>query len=61
MEVATFVFKCIGVAICLLSGITVTGFLAGVVMDYCWRKMRLAHSLIEIQRALKAYKKQQKD
>lgn len=56
MELVIWVFKYIGGTICLLSGILVTGCLVGLVMDYAWGKMKQAHSLGEIQRAVRAYK-----
>lgn len=56
MELAIWIFKYIGGTICLLSGILVTGALVGGVTNYAWGKIKLAHSMIEIQRALKAYK-----
>ena len=56
MELVMWIFKCIGVTICLLSGILVTALLVGFVAQYSWEKVRVAHSVVEIQRAVKAYK-----
>lgn len=56
MELAMWIFKCTGGTICLLSGILVTALLVGFVAQYFWEKIRLAHSVVEIQRAVKAYK-----
>ena len=61
MEIAIFIFQCIGGLICLLSGVALTALLTGLVTNYFWRKMRNVHSLVEIQRAVRAYKKHQKD
>ncbi|EAR6586256.1 hypothetical protein EVK82_23340 [Salmonella enterica] len=57
MELVMWVFKYIGGTVCLLSGILITALLTGYIIQYSWEKIRLAHSVVEIQRALKVYKK----
>ncbi|EBP0014067.1 hypothetical protein HX37_25870 [Salmonella enterica] len=56
MELVMWGFKYIGGTICLLSGVLVTALLVGYVAQYSWEKIRLAYSIVEIQRAVKAYK-----
>jgi len=56
MELTIWLFMCIGGAVCLLSGILVITFLASLVTDYAWGKIKNVHNLREIQRAVRAYK-----
>lgn len=57
MELMNWIAGYIGWTVCILSGVAVTAFLVGIVTGYVWRKIKLAHSLVEIQRAVKAYQK----
>lgn len=59
MELMVWIFKYIGGTVCLLSGILVTALLVGGVTDYAWGKIKAVHSIIVIQRAIRAIKKNQ--
>jgi len=56
MELTIWLFMCIGGAVCLLSGMVVIAVFTGLVTDYAWVKMKQVHALVEIQRAVRAYK-----
>ncbi|MCX9039549.1 hypothetical protein NLN82_26455 [Citrobacter portucalensis] len=60
MESMNWIAGYIGWTVCILSGVAVTASLVGIITNYAWRKIKLAHELAEIQRAIKAYQKSAK-
>lgn len=56
MELTVWIFTYIGGTVCVLSGIAVTTLAVGWVTGCAWEKMKEAHNLVVIQRALQAYK-----
>ena len=51
----------IGWTVCILAGVVATAYLVGIVTEYAWFKFKEAHAMVEIQSAVKAYKKQRAD
>ncbi|WP_179038458.1 hypothetical protein [Limnobaculum xujianqingii] len=54
----TAIFQLLGVTVCVLGGIALTTLLLALTCDYTWRKIRAAHDLNFLRKAVKAAKRQ---
>lgn len=55
----TAFFQLMGITICALGGIALTTLLLALTCDYAWRKIRAAHDLNFLRKAVKAAKRKE--
>ncbi|HDH0770450.1 hypothetical protein AB0175_25030 [Klebsiella pneumoniae] len=56
MAIIKFIIVCVGFTVCLAAGLALAGCILGMAVNYTWRKVRAAHSMMKLQRAVKAYR-----